>query len=153
MPRSLIPALLLALGLAATPGAVAQHIIFSPEKIEWKDAPPSLPPGAKIAVLHGDPTQAGLFTLRLKYPANYRFAPHWHPADEHATILSGTLHVGVGDEFDKGQAQEVKPGSLVVMPARTSHFGWTDSEVVLQLHGIGPWQVNYVNPADDPRRK
>jgi len=132
--------------------AVGQdHLILSPDQIEWKDAPTALPPGAQVANLRGDPAQPGLFTMRLKFPENYQIAAHWHPADEHATVLSGTLHIGVGEKFDAAKTDAVSAGSLMVMPAKTNHFAWTDGEVVLQLHGMGPWQVNYVDPTDDPR--
>jgi mannose-6-phosphate isomerase-like protein (cupin superfamily) len=135
------------------PLAVAQHAVISPDQIEWKPAVGALPLGAQIAVLDGDPAQPGLFTLRLKFPANYQIAPHWHSTNEHATVLSGTINIGVGEKFDKSKAHAVSAGSLMVMPAKTNHFAWNDGEVVLQLHGMGPWQVNYVDPADDPRQR
>ena len=93
--------------------AVGQdHLIFSADQIEWKPAPAALPPGAQVAILRGDPAQPGLFTMRLKFPANYQIAAHWHPADEHATVLSGTLHIGVGEKFDAAKTDAVSAGIL-----------------------------------------
>jgi hypothetical protein len=148
-----IVSLFVLLFIGGGPLARAQHAVFSPDQIEWKPAVGALPPGAQIAILDGDPSQPGLFTLRLKFPANYQIAAHWHPTDEHATILSGTLNIGVGEKFDKSKTHAVTAGSLMVMSAKTNHFAWTGGEAVVQLHGMGPWQVNYVNPADDPRQQ
>jgi mannose-6-phosphate isomerase-like protein (cupin superfamily) len=142
----------LLLAAKVTP-VLAQHTVFSPDQIEWKPAVGALPPGAQIAVLRGDPSQPGLFTLRLKFPANYSIAAHWHATDEHATVLSGVMNIGVGEKFDKAKTHAVGAGALMVMPAKTNHFAWNDGEVILQLHGMGPWVVNYLNPADDPRNK
>lgn len=133
--------------------AFAQHLIFNPETIVWKDAPPSLPKGAMVAVLRGDPTQPGIFTMRLKFPAGYIVSPHWHTQDEHVTVISGALLLAEGDQYDAKKLERITPGSLMVMPATHRHFASFDQETVLQLHGMGPWVVNYVNPADDPRNK
>jgi quercetin dioxygenase-like cupin family protein len=129
------------------------HFVHRPAEIQWKPAPAALPPGAQVAVLRGDPAQPGLFTMRLKFPAGYIVSPHWHASDEHATVLSGTLLLGVGEKFDAAKLEAITPGMLMVMPATHRHFARFDQETVLQLHGIGPWVVNYVNPADDPRKK
>ena len=150
LARTLLIVMVLGFGVQI---GIAQHKIFRPDQIEWKPAGGALPAGAQIAVLDGDLTQPGLFTLRLKFPANYRIDAHWHPTNEHATILSGTIHIGLGEKFDKTKTHPVSAGSLMVMQARTNHFAWNEGEVVLQLHGMGPWLVNYVNPADDPRNK
>ena len=143
-------------GLVLMSGSAAfgqHHFVFSPDQIEWKPAPTSLPRGAQVAVLRGDPTQPGLFTMRLKFPAGYIVAPHWHTADEHVTVISGALLLGAGDQFDATKTEKLLPGTLMVMPATHTHFARFDQETVLQLHGMGPWLVNYVNPADDPRNR
>lgn len=149
--------------LAAGPSALAQepksvapapaHVMVTPADVQWADGPGSVPAGAKFAVIEGDPKNAALFTMRLKLPANYRIPAHWHPADEHVTVLSGTFHMGMGDKLDAAKGKGLGAGSFAVMPARTRHYAWTNEETVIQLHGMGPWAINYVNPADDPRKK
>ena len=126
-------------------------IVHQPEQLKWQPAPAALPPGAQVAVLRGDPTKPGIFTMRLKFPAGYVVNPHWHTNDEHVTVISGELKIGMGDRGSRSETTSVLPGSLMVMPATHRHFGYFDQETVLQLHGISPWVVNYVNPADDPR--
>lgn len=130
-----------------------QHVVVIPSDLRWHDGPPSLPPGAQCAVIEGDPTQAGLFTMRVKMPANYRIPAHWHPADEHVTVIAGTFNMGAGDALDTSQGQALPAGSFALMPATMHHFAWTTAETVIQLHGVGPWQINYLNPADDPRQQ
>ena len=93
------------------------------------------------------------FTVRLKFPANYRIPAHWHPAVERVTVLSGTFHMGSGDTFDSSKAHTLNAGGMAIMPAKSPHFAWTTGETIVQLHGTGPWGVTYVNAADDPRTK
>ena len=120
--------------------------------VEWKDAPAAMPKGIKMAVLEGDPTQPGMFTMRLKFPAGLRVPPHTHTQTEHATVLSGVLHLGMGERFDSAATQRLTAGSFGHWAAGTKHFAWFEGETVLQVHGQGPWTIMYVNPADDPRK-
>jgi mannose-6-phosphate isomerase-like protein (cupin superfamily) len=129
------------------------HVMLTPEEVAWKEGPASLPPGAQAAVLDGDPSKPGPFTLRLKTPADYRIPPHWHPADEHVTVLSGRLFMGMGDKLDSTKSKALPPGGFAVMPATSHHYAYTTEETILQLHGIGPWGIEYVDPSDDPRKK
>ena len=129
------------------------HIMVKPADITWKDGPASLPKGAKSAVVEGDPTKAGAFTLRIKLPANYKIPPHWHPAIEHVTVLSGSFHMGLGETFDESKASKLPVGGFAVMAIGTRHFAFTKDEATIQLHGVGPWGINYVNSGDDPRNK
>jgi len=142
-------------GLLAPTHAFAQHagthVMMSPAELTWNDLP-SLP-GVKIAVIEGPVNEAGPIMFRLKFPANYKVPPHWHPGIEHVTIISGTLNMGVGDVFDANKTRALTPGSVAVMPPQTHHFVWTSEETIGQVHSIGPWSVTYVNPADDPRKK
>jgi hypothetical protein len=133
--------------------ATSDHIMVMPNDIKWVDAPPSLPAGAKVAVIEGDPKAAGLFTMRIKLPANYKIMPHSHPADEHITVLEGSLYMGLGDKFDENTAKEIPSGGFGVMATGTHHYAFSKKECILQLHGMGPWGINYINPADDPRNK
>jgi hypothetical protein len=125
--------------------------LYLPGAIEWKAGPDSLAPGAKMAVLEGDPSKDGFFTIRLLMPDGYRVAPHWHPKTERLTIISGTVNLGTGDRFDTTAAKALPAGTYSSMPPKMTHFAWMTSETVLQLSSIGPWQVIYVDPADDPR--
>ena len=94
------------------------------------------------------------FTARLRMPANYRIPAHWHPAIEHVTVLSGTFYMGVGEAIDTSKGLAVAAGGFVVMQTKTPHFAYTMNEPAeIQLHGVGPWGVTYLNPADDPRKK
>jgi quercetin dioxygenase-like cupin family protein len=120
--------------------------------VQWADIP-SLPGGAKIAVLEGPITEAVPFTFRIKFPANFKVPPHWHPATERVTVLSGTLHLGKGDTFDEAKTTALPAGSISIMEPNIKHFAWTSEETVVQLSGMGPWGITYVNLADDPRKK
>ena len=130
-----------------------RHVIITPADINWVNAPPSVPPGAKITVLEGDPTKPGPFTMRIMFPAGYKIPPHWHPAVEHATVISGALNMGIGDKFGPVRTKGLPTGSFSIMPAMMHHFAWVKEETIIQVHGIGPWGIIYVNPSDDPRNK
>jgi uncharacterized protein DUF4437 len=129
----------------------ARWQLFTPDQIQWRDGPPSLLPGAQVAILEGDPTKPGLFTMRLKLPDGYRVMPHWHPMTERLTIIQGVVNLGTGDRFDERATQPLAAGTYSAMPPRMHHFAWMKGETILQLSSIGPWQVVYVDPADDPR--
>ena len=128
------------------------HKVVMPDGIKWEDVK-SLPPGAKMVVLEGDPTKEGFVAFRIKLPANYRIPPHFHPCPERVTVLSGTLHLGMGEKADEKAATALPAGAYTSMPPGMRHFAWTEGETVLQLATIGPWGITYVNPADDPRKK
>jgi quercetin dioxygenase-like cupin family protein len=120
--------------------------------LKWANVP-SLPKGAQIAVIEGPMNQAVPFTVRLKFPANYTIPAHTHPAVERVTVLSGTFHMGMGNKLDRAATQPVGIGDMMIMQPGTAHFAWTEGEVIVQLHGTGPWGVTYVNAADDPRNQ
>jgi quercetin dioxygenase-like cupin family protein len=140
-------------GAMAAGAQMGQHVMVTPEAMQWGAAPPGLPAGAQMMVLDGNPAKPGPFTLRSKMPAGYTIPPHWHPADEHVTIISGSMSFGQGETLDRDKAKKLSAGGYTMMPARMKHYAFCDEETVLQLHGIGPWGITYVNPADDPRRK
>lgn len=133
------------------PSADSGHVMISNKDLKWIAAPPSLPLGAQAAIIDGDPTKPGEFTMRLKFPANYKIPPHTHPVDEHITVIEGTFSMGLGEKFDAKKAHAMKAGDYARMTAGTKHFAMTNSAAVVQLHGNGPWGITYVNPADDPR--
>lgn len=131
----------------------AAHVLVTPDQIKWGPGPPSLPPGAELAVLEGDPSKAGVpFTIRAKMPDGYRVPPHWHPTDERVVVLQGSLGMGVGDKFDQSAGQQLPTGSYASMPKGLRHYAWAVGETVIQVSATGPFEVNYVNAADDPRK-
>lgn len=144
---------LLLLGAASAEEKMHGMTVTPADAVVWGPAPPGLPAGAKAAVLAGDPGAEGAFTLRAWMPDGYKVMPHWHGADENLTVISGTLHVGMGDTFDKDKATAVKAGGFSVMPAKMRHWVWAEGETVIQVQSTGPFTITYVNPADDPRPK
>lgn len=127
--------------------------VHRPDDLKWQDGPPSLPPGAKIAVLEGDPSKEGPFVFRVKVPDGYRIPPHTHPKPERVTIVSGTFHLGMGEVFDEKMVEALPAGTYGTWPAGMKHFVWVKGETVVQFHGDGPWVIEYVNAADDPRKR
>lgn len=145
--------LIVALPVVAHETAAPGHVFFKPGDIVWQEGPAALPPGSKMAVLHGDPAKSGLFTIRAVLPDGYRVPPHWHPTDEHVTVLSGTFHLGMGDRFDPASGTEMPAGTYGFMGAKMHHYAWASGETVIQVHAMGPFEVHYLNPDDDPRKK
>jgi quercetin dioxygenase-like cupin family protein len=129
----------------------SEHKIVTANDIQWSDAPPSLPAGAKMAVLDGDPGKAGSFTIRLKMPAGYKIPAHTHPTAERVTGISGTGRLGMGEKLDESAAKDVGPGTFVVLPANMAHFAYCNEECVVQVQSEGPFAIKYINPSDDPR--
>jgi quercetin dioxygenase-like cupin family protein len=128
-------------------------LLASNAAIKWQSAPPSLPQGTQMVVLNGDPSKAGPFVLRIKFPANTVVAPHTHTTAENLTVLSGTLYHGIGEKLDKAQGKRLTRGGFVYLPGRMPHSVWTTkSESIVQVTGTGPFGLNYVNPADDPSK-
>jgi quercetin dioxygenase-like cupin family protein len=134
-------------------GQTKDHGVFTAVDLKWGQAPPSLPPGAQAVLLEGDPAKEGPFTLRIRMPDGYKIPPHHHPAVEHVTVLQGTFVLGMGEKATTDGEKPLAAGSFAFMPAGTRHFARTQGDTIVQLHGIGPWGITYVNPADDPRTK
>jgi quercetin dioxygenase-like cupin family protein len=106
-----------------------------------------------MAVVYGDPAKPGaLFIIRGKLPAGYKIAPHWHPTDENVTVVSGTALMGMGDKLDAKAAKALPAGSFASMPAKEHHYFIAKTEVVVEVSGIGPFGITYVNPDDDPSK-
>jgi quercetin dioxygenase-like cupin family protein len=137
---------------AAAADAVPPHVLVTPKAIKWV---PFIPggPGVKAAIISGDPEKPGPFVLRIMSPAGAKVPPHWHPGDEHVTVLSGTFAVGMGDVFDPKKLTVLPAGSYSLMPREMHHFAQSKTATVVQVHGMGPFQITFVNPADDPRKK
>jgi quercetin dioxygenase-like cupin family protein len=150
-------ALTIVLSLALASAGQAQelktptHVLLTDAQLTWGEGPPSLPKGGLTAVLSGDPSKPGEYTLRAKLPAGYKIAPHWHPTDEHITVLSGTVAFGMGDKTAEAEMKALPVGGYALMPASMHHYFAVRTPAVIQIHGVGPFQINYINPADDPR--
>jgi len=137
---------------AAVP--LTRQNLFTPGQIQYGPVPAFLPPGAQLAVLEGDPTATtGDFTVRLKMPNGYRIPPHWHPNRENATVISGNFKMGMGDTFDESKMIIFRAGSFGYMDPDMHHYVMASGEVVVQVHGMSPLEINYINPSDDPRKK
>lgn len=139
----------------AAMAAAAQETgsVTNVQDMKWGDAPPSLPKGGKMAVLYGDPSKDGTFSIRAKLPAGYMVPPHFHSKDENLTVLSGALYIGMSDAVDKKTAHALKAGGFHHLPGKAHHYAFTKVPTVLQISGDGPFDINYLNPADDPRNK
>ncbi len=144
----------------AAPAAVATHNSHdhheqSPSDIIFGPAPAVFPAGAEMAVLQGDPSVPGaIFTVRLRLPNGYILPPHTHPTDENVTVISGKFSVGLGDKFDRqALLPALRQGGFITAPANAAHFATVKGRTIVQVHAIGPFQLDYVNPADDPRHQ
>lgn len=134
-----------------SPETLVTPIFFPPEAQKWVIPPNNFPVGVELMLLEGDPKQAMPFTMRLKLPANHEVQPHWHPADERVTVISGHIMMGLGDTLDKNkEANSLPAGSYFKIPAKTNHYGWTTEETILQLTGHGPWCVNFLKTNSKP---
>jgi quercetin dioxygenase-like cupin family protein len=128
-------------------------IRLTPGELTWTAGPPMLPPGASMAVIEGSFSKPGPFTVRLKFPPNYRIPPHWHPVKVTVTVISGSFNMGFGDELDTGKGKLLPTGSIFEMPATIHHFGWTTEDTIIQEHGVGPLSVKYLQSAHDGRHQ
>lgn len=154
LAKPLIAATLFAIAFASNNASFAEtmeHEVMTPSNMKWTMGPASLPKGAQVTILEGDPSQKGPFTIRLKFPANYHVAPHSHPGTEHITVISGTLFLGMGDQTNEKQATALPAGSFALMSPETHHFAFTRSPAIVQLHGEGPWGITYLDNKDDPQ--
>ena len=151
MRRSLLGICLL-VSLPAAALAMDQMAV-QPGSLKWGPAPPGFPAGAQVAVVSGNPGKEEPYVVRAKMPKGYTVAPHTHPSDENVTVLSGTFHIAMGDKLDKKKGETVKAGGFFNAMKGVAHYAWASTPAVIQIHGMGPFAINYVNPADDPRSK
>jgi len=139
-----VPALLIA-------GAALAQAPAAPPGIQWGPAPPFFPTGARFAVLQGDPSKTGVYTVRLSMPGGYTIKPHFHPTDEHITVITGTFKVGMGDSVNAAGMKALVAGDFITAPAQAHHYAMAEGRTVVQVHGMGPFAITYVRSADDPR--
>ena len=150
-----------AIFLAAMPAAsiaadpeTKEHkpVIVQPSELQWSDNP-ALPAGVKVSILYGDIKKAEPIGFRVKLPAGGMIAPHTHPVDERVTVISGAFAMGEGEKFDKAALKDMPVGSVAIFPRGCRMFGFAREETIIQVNAEGPWVINYINPADDPRKK
>ena len=123
----------------------------NPTDLKWGPAPPGLPAGAQLAMLSGDPGKPGLFTVRIKFPAGYTVPPHHHPSDEIVTVIEGDFALGMGDKVDRESMTLMKPGGYALAAKTMNHYVTSASGGVVQITSMGPFQIVYADPKDDPR--
>ena len=129
------------------------HVLVTADELKWGEPPPVFEKGASFTVVSGDPGKTGLFVVRLRMPAGYKIAPHTHPTDEHVTVLSGTFALGMGGTFDKAAMKTLPAGGYALLPADMRHFAMAPTAATVQVEGLGPFALTYVNPADDPSKR
>jgi quercetin dioxygenase-like cupin family protein len=138
---------------STTNATVDTHVLWNQSEMKWMPAPDALPKGSQMAVLYGDPMKSGGYIIRAKFPANYKIPPHTHPATENVTVIQGNLQVGMGDKFETKGMKSLGTGGFTSMPAGMSHYVMAKGQTIVQISGMGPFAINYVNSADDPRNK
>jgi quercetin dioxygenase-like cupin family protein len=137
----------------ALPASDKHHTVVSADAVQWGPAPPSLPPGAQAAILLGHPGKEGPFVIRLKFPAGFVVPPHRHSKDEFVTVMSGRFSITSGEKVDRAAAKALPAASFIHLPAGMPHYAIAEAESVVQINGTGPFDVMYVDPNDDPRKK
>jgi hypothetical protein len=140
-------------GAAVAQQATPPHALVTAAELKWGAPPPVFEKAASFTVVSGDPGKTGTFVVRLRMPAGYKIAPHWHPTDERVTVLSGTLALGMGDKFDKAALKALPAGGYALLPADMRHFAMATTAATIQVEGLGPFALTYVNPADDPSKR
>ena len=149
MERMFLVAFALATTIGATASAQDMHKVLKPDALKW-GASPRLPKGAQVAVIHGDPRKEGHYIILARMPDGYAVPAHWHSKTENVTVVSGIFNVGMGDKLDKQKGEALGPGGFFSSGAQMRHYAWTTGETLIQVTGIGPFDVTYVDSGDDP---
>ncbi len=155
MTRNVMAVLAAALGTLAAGSAMAasgEHTVVNLDQLKWGPAPPSLPSGIEAAVLSGDPSKKGVFAIAVRGPQGYKVPPHWHSTEEHVTVLSGSFIMGVGDRLDASAGTTLSVGGYAAMPRRSHHWASAPAPFVIQIQAMGPFDIHYINPSDDPMK-
>jgi mannose-6-phosphate isomerase-like protein (cupin superfamily) len=150
-----IAGIALAIALSAHADESMSHsntVFVNATDLKWSDAPPDLPKGMQVAVLYGDPFKAGPYAMRLKMPDGYKIPPHWHTRDEQLTVMQGTFALHLGDTM-KTEAHMLEAGGFHYLPAKMHHSAETKGESIVQVQGVGPFDIHYLNAADNPSPK
>jgi quercetin dioxygenase-like cupin family protein len=123
----------------------------TPPPLHWGPAPAVFPKGAQMAVVSGDPGNAGRFTIQLSMPGGYRIPPHFHPTDEHVEIKQGSFLVGMGDKLDLKRTKAMAVGDTGTILAQEHHFASARGATIVAVTAMGPFAMTYVHPEDDPQ--
>jgi len=140
-------------GAALAQQPKSAHVAVNIADLKWGDPPPVFEKGAAFTVVSGDPGKPGIFVARLRMPAGYKINPHWHPTDEHVTVLAGTFAVGMGEKFDNATLKKVEAGGYLLLPAESRHYATAATAATVQIEAMGPFALTYVNAADDPSKR
>lgn len=143
----------LAAAQASSSAQTQAHTMMNAADMKWGPAPPGLPPGGQLAVLSGDPGKPGPFMISVKFPDGYTVRPHWHPTAENLFVVSGSLLVGMGDKYDEKAMKSLDQGGFASMPMKTNHFVKAKGATQIIITSTGPFEITYVDPKDDPRKK
>src|ERR1700676_5577101 len=134
---------------ATTKSTAPEPFIGTPDKIKWVQ----FAPGIEYEPVHGDCDKPGApCVFQLRFAAGGKIAPHWHTVDETGTVISGAFMAGMDDSYDESKMTSLPAGTYVFMPRHMHHFAGTKDGALVQVHGVGPFKINYVNPADDPSK-
>jgi quercetin dioxygenase-like cupin family protein len=152
MSRFVVAAVLAASVFPTFAIAEEHHSAKQPDSLKWT-APAAYAPGAQFSVIKGDPTKEGMYVVRLKVPKGFKIPPHTHPNDENVTVLSGVFHIGTGETLDETKGERIRAGGYSFVAKGMAHYAFFPEETVIQLHGVGPQGITYINPSDDPRKK
>ena len=139
-------------GPALAQGMSDKEIFINQKDIKWGAAPPSIPKGAKLAVLQGDPGKPVPFVIRLMLPPGYKIPPHAHSQGENLTVISGTFYFGTGDKIEMSKAHALNAGGFHALSAGDHHYAFAKAQTVVQINGMGPFNITYINPDDDPQK-
>ena len=144
-------------GMPPAPGmpsaTMSKHVMYDSAQLKWGDPPAALERGAQAVVLSGDPGSPGPFVIRLKAPAGYKIATHWHPTDEQVTVIEGDFTLDMDVHGAGAHAHTFGPGGYALLPAKMHHAASTKRGAIVQVSGMGPFELNYVDPKDDPRQR
>jgi quercetin dioxygenase-like cupin family protein len=149
--RFLMTSLLMVYSSASVAETIDTHKTFFPQRIKWGPAPSGLPAGAEAALLYGDPQKASMYAIWIKMPTGYEIPPHVHRQPELVTVISGRFSLGLGQTADPANLETLSSGSFSSMPQGIVHYVYVNEDAIVQISAIGPWQIDYVNPKDDPR--
>jgi quercetin dioxygenase-like cupin family protein len=125
--------------------ADSAHKIVHSSDLKWTP----IIKGCEIALVEGNLDAEGQpFVARFHCSDGAKTPPHWHPTDENITVLRGVFLVGMGESFDESKLRAMNVGNFMLMPKEMRHFGMSKGDMILQIHGIGPFKVNWVNPSE-----
>jgi quercetin dioxygenase-like cupin family protein len=153
MSKWVFVAVLLVLAIPSAALAQMGHVGTQSDNLNWVPQPPVLPPGGEMAILSGDPGKQVPYVVRAKLPAGYKIPAHTHPEDENLTVISGSFHIGMGPKLDETKGEKFTAGGYALVPKGMQHYLWISEDTIIQVHGIGPVEFSYVDPADDPRKQ